>query len=58
MLFSFSKIGSLFLYKYPETSLDIGFVVSIVSQLMHNPIEYHQSAMYKMLRYLGKILGK
>ncbi|RVX23717.1 Retrovirus-related Pol polyprotein from transposon RE1 [Vitis vinifera] len=41
-----------------HTRPDISFAVSMVSQFMNNPIEEHQEAVYRILRYLKMTLGK
>ncbi|KAH9783514.1 hypothetical protein KPL71_009336 [Citrus sinensis] len=41
-----------------HTRLDIGFVVSSVSQFMNNPREEHMEAVYRILRYLKLTPGK
>ena len=38
--------------------LDIAYVVSVVSQFMHNPNEIHIESVFKILRYLKATLGK
>lgn len=35
-----------------HTRPDISFVVSLVSQFMHSPMEEHQEDVYKIRRYL------
>ena len=34
-----------------HTRLDIAYVVSLVSQFMHNPSEYHMKEVMQILRY-------
>ena len=41
-----------------QTSLDIGFSVSVVNQFMINPTEEHVDAVYRIIRYLKMTLGK
>ncbi|GAA0139225.1 hypothetical protein LIER_35051 [Lithospermum erythrorhizon] len=41
-----------------HTSPDIAFVVSLVSQYMHDPGQGHLDAVHKILRYLKLSLGK
>jgi hypothetical protein len=40
------------------TPPDIAYVVSLVSQFMHNPSEDHTNSMLQILRYLKSSLGK
>ncbi|XP_062118700.1 uncharacterized mitochondrial protein AtMg00810-like [Humulus lupulus] len=40
-----------------QTRLDIVFFVSLVSQYMHNLLEQHLEAMYRILHYLKKTPG-
>ncbi|XP_074355848.1 secreted RxLR effector protein 161-like [Apium graveolens] len=40
-----------------HTRPDITFAVSLVSQYMHDPLEKHQEAVYRILRYLKKTPG-
>lgn len=40
-----------------HTRPDIAFAVSLVSQYMHNPLEEHLEAVYRILRYLKKTPG-
>jgi hypothetical protein len=41
-----------------HTRPDIAYVVSLVSQFMHYPSEYHMSAVIRILRYLKSSPGK
>ncbi|RVW35033.1 Retrovirus-related Pol polyprotein from transposon TNT 1-94 [Vitis vinifera] len=41
-----------------HTRPDIGFVVSMVSRYMNNPTERHMKAIYRILQYLKKSLGR
>ena len=41
-----------------HTCPDIAYVVSAVSQFMHNPSEDHMDAVIRILRYLKSSLGK
>ena len=41
-----------------HTWQDIAFIVSMISQFMHSPKEKHLEAVYRVLRYLKKTLGK
>ncbi|XP_062118820.1 uncharacterized mitochondrial protein AtMg00810-like [Humulus lupulus] len=41
-----------------HTRQDIAFVVSLVSQYMHNPCQQHLNVVYKILRYLKQTPGK
>lgn len=41
-----------------HTRPDIGFAVSVVSQIMNNPTEEHKDAVYRILRYLQMTPGK
>ena len=41
-----------------HTLLDIAYVVSLVSQFMHNPSEDHINSMLQILRYLKSSLEK
>ena len=41
-----------------HTRPNIAYVVSIVSQFMHNPSEDHMDAVIRILRYLKSSLGK
>ena len=41
-----------------HTRPDIAYVVSVVSQFMHNPSEDHMSAIIRILHYLKSSLGK
>ena len=41
-----------------HTRPDIAFAVSMISQFMHSPKEKHLEAVYRVLRYLKKTLGK
>ncbi|XP_062118913.1 uncharacterized mitochondrial protein AtMg00810-like [Humulus lupulus] len=40
-----------------HTRLDNAFAVSLVCQYMHNPLEEHLEAVYRVLRYLKKTPG-
>ena len=40
-----------------HTRLDIAFLVSVVSQFMHAPIEEHLNAVHRILQYLKMTLG-
>lgn len=41
-----------------RTRLNIGYVVSIISQFMHSPTERHLEVAYHILRYLNGTPGK
>ena len=41
-----------------HTRPDIAFVVSVVSQFMHDPRSSHMNAVYRILRYLKSSPGK
>ena len=41
-----------------HTRPDSSFAVSLVSQFMHSPLEEHQEAVYRILRYLKSSPGK
>ena len=41
-----------------HTRPDLSFAVSIVSQFLSNPLEAHLEAVYRIIRYLKKDLGK
>ncbi|RVW88062.1 Retrovirus-related Pol polyprotein from transposon RE1 [Vitis vinifera] len=49
-------VGKLIYLSY--TRPDIAYVVSVVSQFMHNPSEDHMDAVIRILRYLKSSLGK
>jgi hypothetical protein len=41
-----------------HTQADIAYVVSVISQFMHNPKEFHLQATHRVLQYLKRISGK
>ena len=41
-----------------HTRPDIAFVVSLVGQFMHSPMEEHEEAVFRILRYLKSSPGK
>jgi hypothetical protein len=49
-------VGSLIYLSH--THFDIAYVVSIVSQFMHNPSEVHMEAALRVLRYLKSSPGR
>ena len=53
----FQKLVGKLIY-LSHTRPDITYVVSIVSQFMHNPSEDHMDAIIRILRYLKSSPGK
>ena len=53
----FQKLMGKLIY-LSHTSLDIAFVVSMVSQFMYSPRQEHFDVAYRILRYLKETPGK
>lgn len=41
-----------------HTRLDIAFAVGMISQHMHSPKQNHMKAIYRIVKYLKRTLGK
>ena len=53
----YQRLAGLLIY-LSHTQLDIGFAVSVVSQVMHNPTEEHMDVVYRILKYVKMTPGK
>ena len=53
----YQRLAGLLIY-LSHTQLDIGFAVSVVSQVIHNPTEEHMDVVYRILKYLKMTPGK